>query len=190
MLQAGQTLLATVRIQLHLGQEWRRPSQPAYTADYATYLQILTWFFDSRPRRVYSVCTEWRWLERNLGRTLGGPSTAADQIVGEKLPRCIAWCFSRRAGPSRLMYTRRQIRPHNLPVPASHRNGEVVRSMWSSVFGLEQARSPRDNRGVVYIPTISWDCQRRPSSSCRLVSSQADNLFYLDPHLTRATIPL
>jgi cysteine protease ATG4 len=30
----------------------------------------------------------------------------------------------------------------------------------------------------------------RPSSSCYFVGSQADNLFYLDPHHTRATIPL
>jgi hypothetical protein len=47
------------------------------------------------------------------------------QIVGTKLPRCIARRFSRcrRAGPSRLMYTRRHIRPHNLPVPESHRSG-------------------------------------------------------------------
>jgi hypothetical protein len=31
---------------------------------------------------------------------------------------------------------------------------------------------------------------RRPSSSYYLFGSQADNLFYLDPHHTRATIPL
>src|ERR1700761_3038028 len=30
----------------------------------------------------------------------------------------------------------------------------------------------------------------RPSSSYYFVGSQADNLFYLDPHHTRATIPL
>ena len=33
-------------LSLDLSEEWRCPLQPVFTAGYATYVQILTWFFD------------------------------------------------------------------------------------------------------------------------------------------------
>src|SRR5258708_17742689 len=36
--------------------DWRRPPCPIHTADYATYVQILTWFFDTpSPEAPFSV---------------------------------------------------------------------------------------------------------------------------------------
>ena len=43
------------------------------------------------------------------------------------------------------------------------------------------------HQGVVHTPIISWHSRRL---SIVLVGSQADNMFYLDPHHTHQTIPL
>ncbi|KAN0133876.1 hypothetical protein V8E53_008308, partial [Lactarius tabidus] len=83
MLRMGQSLLATALIHLRLGRECQRPPQPVYTADYATYVQILTWFFDSPsilcPFSVHRMALTGKELGKGVGVWFG-PSTAAGAI--------------------------------------------------------------------------------------------------------------
>ena len=52
--------------------EWRRPPQPVYTADYATYFQILTWFFDSPSTPCpFSVPNRMALAGKELGEDVG-----------------------------------------------------------------------------------------------------------------------
>lgn len=100
MLRTGQSLLASALMHLHLGRgmvsliqvhllliynfvEWRRPPYPVHTADYATYVQILTWFFDSpspeAPFSVHRMALAGKELGKDVGQWFG-PSTAAGAI--------------------------------------------------------------------------------------------------------------
>ena len=100
MLRTGQSLLANALIHLHLGRgmysflpqflrlidfnaDWRRPPYPLPTSDYATYVKILTWFFDSPdPHCPFSV-HRMALAGKDLGKEVGswfGPSTAAGAI--------------------------------------------------------------------------------------------------------------
>ncbi|KAG5722262.1 Cysteine protease ATG4 [Termitomyces sp. T112] len=68
---------------LRTGRDWRCPPHPILTADYAMYVQILTWFLDTpAPEAPFSV--HWMALPREeLGKDVGqwsGPSTAAGAI--------------------------------------------------------------------------------------------------------------
>ena len=47
-----------------------------------------------------------------------------------------------------------------------------------------------DMKALYILPQSVGIAGGRPSSSYYFVGSQADNLFYLDPHHTRATVPL
>ena len=64
-------------------EDWRRPPHPVYTADYATYVQILTWFFDSPstlcPFSVHRMALAGKELGKDVGQWFG-PSTAAGAI--------------------------------------------------------------------------------------------------------------
>ncbi len=66
-----------------LSVDWRRPPHPVYTADYATYVQILTWFFDSPstlcPFSVHRMALAGKELGKDVGQWFG-PSTAAGAI--------------------------------------------------------------------------------------------------------------
>ena len=63
--------------------DWRRPPRPVDSADYATYVKILTWFFDSPdPLCPFSV-HRMALAGKELGTEVGcwfGPSTAAGAI--------------------------------------------------------------------------------------------------------------
>ncbi|KAG6901665.1 hypothetical protein C0995_009446 [Termitomyces sp. Mi166 len=81
MLRTGQSLLANALIHLHLGRDWRRPPHPIPTADYATYVQILTWFLDTpeAPFSVHRMALAGKELGKDVGQWFG-PSTAAGAI--------------------------------------------------------------------------------------------------------------
>lgn len=63
--------------------DWRRPPYPIYTADYATYVQILTWFFDTpspeAPFSVHRMALAGKELGTDVGQWFG-PSVAAGAI--------------------------------------------------------------------------------------------------------------
>lgn len=63
--------------------DWRRPQNPSNTQAYATYVQILTWFFDTpstlAPFSVHRMALAGKDLGKDVG-TWFGPSTAAGSI--------------------------------------------------------------------------------------------------------------
>ena len=99
MLRTGQSLLANALIHMHLGRglfpscqifswlivtiDWRRPPYPVPTADYATYVQILTWFLDTpvqeAPFSVHRMALAGKELGTDVGQWFG-PSVAAGAI--------------------------------------------------------------------------------------------------------------
>ena len=100
MLRTGQSLLANALIHMHLGRgpvslffqkhsrliviiDWRRPPYPVHTADYATYVQILTWFLDTpvleAPFSVHRMALAGKELGTDVGQWFG-PSVAAGAI--------------------------------------------------------------------------------------------------------------
>ncbi|KDQ17504.1 hypothetical protein BOTBODRAFT_53103 [Botryobasidium botryosum FD-172 SS1] len=83
MLRTGQSLLANALIHLHLSRDWRRPPYPAMTSEYAMYVRILTWFFDSPsplcPFGVHRMALAGKDLGKDVGSWFG-PSTAAGAI--------------------------------------------------------------------------------------------------------------
>ena len=99
MLRTGQSLLANTLLHLHLGRGkpcisfperglisctgWRKPSYPVQTADYVTYIQLITWFFDSPsplcPFSVHRMALAGKDLGKEVGQWFG-PSTAAGAI--------------------------------------------------------------------------------------------------------------
>ena len=99
MLRTGQSLLANALIHMHLGRgmssiffffpltdsmiDWRRPPYPVQTADYATYVQILTWFLDTPVREAPFSVHRMALAGKELGTDVGqwfGPSVAAGAI--------------------------------------------------------------------------------------------------------------
>ncbi|EPS95700.1 hypothetical protein FOMPIDRAFT_143470 [Fomitopsis schrenkii] len=201
MLRTGQSLLANALLHLHLGRDWRRPPYPIYTADYATYVQTITWFLDTpSPLAPFSV-HRMALVGKELGKDVGqwfGPSTAAGAI------KTLVHAFP-EAG---------------LGVSVAADGGVIYQSdvyaVSHSVIGPPQryARLSWGDRGVliligirlgldgvnpVYYDTIKalytfpqsvGIAGGRPSSSYYFVGSQTDNLFYLDPHHARPAVPL
>ena len=70
--------------------EWRRPLHPVYTADYAEYIKILTWFFDSPdahcPFSVHRMALAGKDMGTDVGQWFG-PSIAAGSIKCVIKPR-------------------------------------------------------------------------------------------------------
>ncbi|KAG6807348.1 hypothetical protein H0H92_007893 [Tricholoma furcatifolium] len=99
MLRTGQSLLANALVFLYLGHreyflsplypssssstDWRRPPYAVHTADYAMYVQILTWFLDTpspeAPFSVHRMALAGKELGKDVGQWFG-PSTAAGAI--------------------------------------------------------------------------------------------------------------
>jgi len=63
--------------------DWRRPPHPVPTADYATYVQILTWFLDTpspeSPFSVHRMALAGKEFGTDVGQWFG-PSVAAGAI--------------------------------------------------------------------------------------------------------------
>jgi len=63
--------------------DWRKPPYPVQTADYATYIQLISWFLDSPsplcPFSVHRMALAGKDLGKEVGQWFG-PSTAAGAI--------------------------------------------------------------------------------------------------------------
>ncbi|KAH9016405.1 hypothetical protein EDB83DRAFT_2508558 [Lactarius deliciosus] len=200
MLRTGQSLLATALVHLHLGRDWRRPPHPVYTADYATYVQILTWFFDSPstlcPFSVHRMALAGKELGKDVGQWFG-PSTAAGAIKSlvQNFPEASLGISV--AVDGQIFQTDVYSASH--PPTQSPRPRKLSRWGGRAVVVLIGIRLGLDGVNPIYYETIKalytfpqlvGIAGGRPASSYYFVGTQADNLFYLDPHHSRATIPL
>ncbi|RDB31089.1 Cysteine protease ATG4 [Hypsizygus marmoreus] len=206
MLRTGQSLLASALVHLHLGRDWRRPPYAVHTVDYATYVQILTWFFDTpspeAPFSVHRMALAGKELGKDVGQWFG-PSTAAGAI------KTLVNSFP-EAGLGVSVATDGVLFQSDV-FAASHtgsgnsrsprRHAKAMSSAWGDrpVLLLVGVRLGIDGVNPIYYDTIKLlytfpqsvgIAGGRPSSSYYFVGSQADNLFYLDPHHARPAIPL
>ncbi|KAH7909440.1 cysteine protease required for autophagy [Hygrophoropsis aurantiaca] len=202
MLRTGQSLLANALLHLHLGRDWRRPPVPVRTVDYATYVQIITWFLDTpSPQAPFSV-HRMALAGKELGKDVGqwfGPSTAAGAI------KTLVHAFpDANLGVS---VASDGVIFQSDVYAASHRNVHIgsprrhAKASWGgrAVLVLIGIRLGIDGVNPIYYDTIKGlytlpqsvgIAGGRPSSSYYFMGSQADNLFYLDPHHARPAVPL
>ncbi|KAG6827735.1 hypothetical protein H0H92_010613 [Tricholoma furcatifolium] len=212
MLRTGQSLLANALVFLHLGRDWRRPPYAVHTADYAMYVQILTWFLDTpspdAPFSVHRMALAGKELGKDVGQWFG-PSTAAGAI------KTLVHAFP-ESGLGVAVATDGVLYQSDV-FTASHTGSGSVRSprrhakaqggKWGDrpVLLLIGVRLGLDGVNPIYYETIKWLTIKqmlytfpqsvgiaggRPSSSYYFVGSQADNLFYLDPHHARQAVTL
>ncbi|KAF9808590.1 hypothetical protein IEO21_07806 [Rhodonia placenta] len=200
MLRTGQSLLANALLHLHLSRDWRRPPYPIYTADYATYVQIITWFLDTpSPLSPFSV-HRMALVGKELGKDVGqwfGPSTAAGAI------KTLVHAFP-EAGMGVSVAVDGVVYESDVYAVSRSTMGSPRRSARSSwgdraVLVLIGIRLGLDGVNPIYYDTIKalytfpqsvGIAGGRPSSSYYFVGSQADNLFYLDPHHARPAVSL
>ncbi|KAJ2925397.1 hypothetical protein H1R20_g11678, partial [Candolleomyces eurysporus] len=201
MIRTGQSLLANALIHVQLGRDWRKPSHPVLTSRYATYVQILTWFLDT-PEAPFSI-----HRMALAGKELGVP-------VGQWFGPSVA------AGALKMLVDDYPLAGIGIAIAAGHGvvyQTDVYAASHASPLETGSNKSPRtwgDRPVLVLIDTKlgSWNvsirpicdtlkalftfpqsvgiANGRPSSSYHFVASQADELFYLDPHFSRPSIPL
>ncbi|KDQ51386.1 hypothetical protein JAAARDRAFT_199213 [Jaapia argillacea MUCL 33604] len=200
MLRTGQSLLANALLHLQLGRDWRRPPTPVHTADYATYVQLITWFLDSPsplcPFSVHRMALAGKELGKDVGQWFG-PSTAAGAIKN------LVHSFP-EAGLGVAVAVDGVVYQTDV-YAASHGLGDSPRGRghytwgYRAVLVLVGIRLGLDGVNPIYYDSIktlyTWPqsvgiAGGRPSSSYYFVGSQADNLFYLDPHHARPAVPL
>ncbi|QRW05883.1 peptidase family C54 protein [Ceratobasidium sp. AG-Ba] len=206
MLRTGQSLLANALIHLHLGRSWRRPHYPMFVEEHAVYVKILTWFFDTpsplAPFGVHRMALAGKALGKDVG-TWFGPSTAAGSI------KTLAHAFpeaqlSVSLAVDGTVFASDVYAASYLGMVAS--GGRSISSRKSTarwggraVLILVNIRLGIDNVNPIYYEALKSLFQfpqsvgisgGRPSSSYYFVGTQADSLFYLDPHHTRPVIPL
>ncbi|KAF8708097.1 Peptidase family C54, partial [Rhizoctonia solani] len=206
MLRTGQSLLANALIHLHLGRNWRRPHYPMFAEEHAVYVKILTWFFDTpsplAPFGVHRMALAGKALGKDVG-TWFGPSTAAGSIktLAHAFPEC--QLSVSLAVDGTVFASDVYAASHMGMVTTSGRSISSRRSAskWGgrAVLILVNIRLGLDNVNPIYYDALKSLFQfpqsvgisgGRPSSSYYFVGSQADSLFYLDPHHTRPYIPL
>ncbi|KZT24290.1 hypothetical protein NEOLEDRAFT_1163305 [Neolentinus lepideus HHB14362 ss-1] len=200
MLRTGQSLLANALLHLLLGREWRRPPNPVYTADYATYVRLITWFLDSPsplcPFSVHRMALAGKELGKDVGQWFG-PSTAAGAI------KTLVHAFP-DANLGVAVAVDSVVYQSDV-YAASHGHlgspRRFTRASWGSrpVLVLVGIRLGLDGVNPIYYETIKTlytfpqsvgIAGGRPSSSYYFVGAQADSLFYLDPHHARPAVPL
>ncbi|KAG9311154.1 cysteine protease required for autophagy [Chiua virens] len=200
MLRTGQSLLANALLHLHLGREWRRPPYSVRTNDFATYVQIITWFLDSPlPQAPFSV-HRMALAGKDLGKDVGqwfGPSTAAGAIktLVHAFPEAGLGVAVAADG---VVYQSDVYAASNVYIGSPRRH---AKSSWGghAVLVLIGIRLGIDGVNPIYyepikalytFPQSVGIAGGRPSSSYYFMGSQADNLFYLDPHHARPAVPL
>ncbi|TFK84588.1 hypothetical protein K466DRAFT_496300 [Polyporus arcularius HHB13444] len=202
MLRTGQSLLANALLHLHLGRDWRRPPHPVYTADYATYVQIVTWFLDTPsplcPFSVHRMALVGKELGKDVGQWFG-PSTAAGAIktLVHNFPDS---GLGVAVATDSTLYESDVYAASRSPMYSVRRDAHG-RMEWGdrAVLILIGIRLGIEGVNPLYYNTIKTlytfpqsvgIAGGRPSSSYYFVGSQADNLFYLDPHHARPAVPL
>ncbi|BEJ01420.1 hypothetical protein CcaverHIS631_0601020 [Cutaneotrichosporon cavernicola] len=185
------------------------PLELAELEAYATHVRILSWFLDDpSPLCPFSV-HRMAMIGKELGKEVGqwfGPSTAAGALksLANSFPICGLSVVSAQDG---IIYKSDVYAASNAttdgwePVsPRKARPTSVHRSSWGNqaVLILVATRLGLDNVNPVYYDSVksmfTWPqsvgiAGGRPDSSYYFVASQANHLFYLDPHYTRPAVP-
>ncbi|OCF45204.1 hypothetical protein I317_01007 [Kwoniella heveanensis CBS 569] len=182
--------------------------------NYAEYVKILSWFLDDpSPLCPFSV-HRMALIGKELGKEVGewfGPSTAAGAL--KTLTNAFAPCGLAVATATDSIIYRSDVyvasnlpsegwdgRP-DAPKPRKSSSSTTKSTTWGekAVLILIGIRLGLDGVNPIYYDSIKalftfpqsvGIAGGRPSSSYYFVGSQANSLFYLDPHFTRPAIPL
>ncbi|KIY53156.1 hypothetical protein FISHEDRAFT_63526 [Fistulina hepatica ATCC 64428] len=203
MLRTGQSLLANAIIIAWLGRDWRRPNVPlpmfVYSEeDLALYVHLITLFLDTpHPYAPFSV-HRMALAGKDLGKDVGqwfGPSTAAGAIktLLHAYPNA---GIGVAVATDNVVFESEVFAASFSPPPSTRPERE-----WGDrpVLILLGIRLGIDRVNPIYYDTIKQlytfpqslgIAGGRPSSSYYFVGSQANDLFYLDPHHARPTVPV
>ncbi|KAF9542127.1 hypothetical protein CPC08DRAFT_770477 [Agrocybe pediades] len=181
---------------------WRRPPYPIATADYATYVQIVTWFLDTPSPEAPFSAHKMALAGKELGtdvRQWFEPSVAAGaiRILTTAFPEC--GLYVAVVVDSTLYQNQVFAASHGETTSRSPRRQHGT--MWGDrpVLLLLGIRLGIEGVNPIYYDTIKLlytfpqsvgIAGGLPSSSYYFVGSQADNLLYLDPYNPRPVIPL
>ncbi|KIY68678.1 hypothetical protein CYLTODRAFT_395071 [Cylindrobasidium torrendii FP15055 ss-10] len=189
MLRTSQSLLANTLVHLHLGRDWRRPQAAQRTAEYATYVQIVSWFMDTpSPKAPFSV-HRMALAGKDLGKGVGqwfGPATAAGAIktLVQAFPDAkLGVALSEDSS----LY---QVDVYEASGGTDAWGKKPVLVLMGLRLGLEDV-NPLYHETIKMLFTLPQTvgiAGGRPSSSYYFVGFQADSLFYLDPHYTRPAV--
>ncbi|GAA5918837.1 hypothetical protein JCM6882_004711 [Rhodosporidiobolus microsporus] len=210
MLRTGQSLLANALGAVHLGRDWRRPlspsayppassssssthlplppSSPSSVPDAATYARLLSLFLDVpstslSPFSVHAFAAQGRLLGKAPGEWFG-PSTAAGAIkalvngyepAGLRVVSCVDGAV------------------YESEVAAESRGWTVPVLVLVNVrLGIDGVNPIYHEaiKGIFRLPQTVGIAGGRPSSSYYFVGSQANSLFYIDPHHPRPAVPV
>ncbi|KAJ7132069.1 hypothetical protein C8R44DRAFT_871062 [Mycena epipterygia] len=171
-------------------------------ARHAAYVRLLTWFLDTpAPEAPFSV-HRMAFAGKDLGTDVGmwfGPSIAAGAIKAlvQAFPECGLGVSVATDG---VLYQTSVFEASHAS-PTSESDSDVGSLSWGDrpVLLLLGLRLGLDGVNPIYHETIKQlytfpqsvgIAGGRPSSSYYFVGSQAEGLFYLDPHHSRPAVPL
>jgi len=180
--------------------------------DYATYVRILSWFLDDPsalcPFSVHRMALVGKQLGKEIGEWFG-PSTAAGAL--KALTNNFAPCgLAVTVAADGIVYQSEVYEasqqstddwngvPDALPLRRRRRTND---GKWGekAVLVLAGIRLGLDGVNPIYyeslksifaFPQSVGIAGGRPSSSYYFVGTQANSLYYLDPHFTRPAVPL
>ncbi|CAG8722937.1 13830_t:CDS:2 [Cetraspora pellucida] len=190
MLRSGQSLLANALILQFLGREWRKV--PKGDDKWNTYVKILIWFIDDMSSRCPFSVHRIALLGKQLGKNIGewfGPSTASQAIKAlvEDFPAANLSVYVATDG---VVYKNE--------VYKAGKNNRTGKD-FQSVLILVAIRLGINNLNPIYHNALK-ECFKfpqsvgiaggKPSSSYYFIATQADDLYYLDPHHSRPALEL
>ncbi|KAJ2895310.1 hypothetical protein IWW38_002340, partial [Coemansia aciculifera] len=165
------------------------------TAERARHGRIIDWFHDAdTPKAYYSIHRMARTateMDKRIGDWLG-PSIAAHVMkrLANKHPNCP---LAIHVAIDQTVYAS-EVRKQGF----SHHEEGAERPTWRPLLLLVPVRLGLSRLNLGYIPKIKTLFQipqsvglvgGKPSRSFYFIGRQGDNLFYLDPHVTRQHMP-
>ncbi|CAG8509522.1 8297_t:CDS:2 [Acaulospora morrowiae] len=197
MLRSGQSLLANSLILQFLGRDWRRVHKGDDTWD--KYVKILTWFIDDMSSQCPFSVHRMALLGKQLGKNIGewfGPSTASQTIkyvITDVLSDPLAALVEDFPSAQLSVYVTTDTVVYKNDIYKGEKGN------FKSVLILVAIRLGIDNINPIYydalkacfkFPQSVGIAGGKPSSSYYFIGTQADDLFYLDPHHSRPAIEL
>ncbi|KAG0200507.1 Cysteine protease atg4 [Mortierella sp. GBA30] len=186
MLRSGQGLLANALAIQFMGRGWNRPVPG--DANWASYVRIISWFFDDMnarsPFSVHRIALLGKQLGKNIGEWFG-PSTTS------QVTKALVHNFP-DSGLNVYVTTDGVVYKDEVEEAATMKKKE-----FSNLLILVTIRLGIDKLNPIYNDAIKATFEfpqslgiagGRPSSSYYFVGHQGDDLFYLDPHHSRCVV--